>query len=250
MIDLKKFTNLFNSLALHHSAHTVFSDFLTMVVCALAGGTLDAEYMEVTKRYKAKDVQLFAELFAEMVLIMDDSGQGFVDVLGEFFTLNITRGQNGQFFTPQNITDLMAQLTADSEKKEKNKTVMDPACGSGRTLLSFAKFNSKENLFFGADVDSTCAKMCVINLCLNGMRGQVAHMNSLSLEMFSVYDIFYDAKRFFVPTIRIIDNEASIFYTHKEKMKEIVFEDRKDKTSIGLGLTQLSFNLFEEQEAL
>lgn len=246
-IDLKKFTNLFNSLALSNSAHTVFSDFLTIVICALSGQKYEEEYLEIIKRYKLKEVDLFAEMFGEMVMLMDDAGQGYVDVLGEFFTLHITRGQNGQFFTPQHITDLMAQLTGNSEIKEVDKTVCDPACGSGRTLMSFAKFNGKENYFFGADVDLICSKMCVINLCLNGLRGQVAHMNSLSMEMFSVYEVFYDASRLFVPTIRKIENEVSVFYSQREKFKEIVFADKTGKQQTPV--TQLSFNLFEEQEA-
>lgn len=251
---MKNFTNLFNSLALSNSLHTVFSDFLTITICALSGQRYEQEYLEIIKKYKRNEVDSFAEMFAEMVLLMDDSGTGFVDVLGEFFTMHITRGQNGQFFTPQHITDLMAQLTGNTQAKEVDKTVLDPACGSGRTLLSFAKFNGKDNYFFGADVDLLCAKMCVINLCLNGLRGEVAHMNSLSMEMFSVYEVFFDASRLFVPTIRKIENEASVFYSqreqmkeiHKEKMKEIVFADKTGMKS--LPTTQLTFNLFETQE--
>jgi type I restriction-modification system DNA methylase subunit len=35
------------------------------------------------------------------------------------------------------VTDMMAQMTVGEEAKEK--TIMDPACGSGRMLLSAAK---------------------------------------------------------------------------------------------------------------
>ena len=130
---------------------------------------------------------------------MDNDGTGLTDCLGEFFQNHITRGANGQFFTPEHVCTMIAQMTMGEETKDK--TIMDPACGSGRMLLSAAKI-SRRNYFFGADLDSRCSKMCAINLCLNGLIGEVAFMNSLTLEHWGGYEIFYDAARMYVPTIK------------------------------------------------
>lgn len=149
---------------------------------------------------------------------MDNNGAGLADCLGEFFQTHITRGAHGQFFTPPHVTDMMAQMTVGEEAKEK--TIMDPACGSGRMLLSAAKV-SRRNYFFGADLDNRCCKMTAINLCLNGLIGQVAWMNSLTLEHWGGYEIFYDEKRMYVPTIKKLNAG-----TEKEMMATNIFQRR------------------------
>ena len=57
----------------------------------------------------------------------------------------------GEFFTPQEVSELLAKITTLGKKKV-NK-VYDPACGSGSLLLKFAKVLGKDNVkigFFGA----------------------------------------------------------------------------------------------------
>lgn len=80
----------------------------------------------------------------------------------------------------------MARITLDD--KTIGKRILDPACGSGRTLLSAAKTNHK-NCFFGADNDATCAKMATLNFFLNGLKGEVSWMNSLSNEWYGGWHI-------------------------------------------------------------
>jgi type I restriction enzyme M protein len=50
----------------------------------------------------------------------------------------------GEFFTPQEVSELLAEITTVG-KKEVNK-VYDPCCGSGSLLLKFAKVLGKENV--------------------------------------------------------------------------------------------------------
>ena len=156
--------------------------------------------------------------------VMDNNGAGLADCLGEFFQTHITRGAHGQFFTPPHVTDMIAQMTMGEEAKEK--TIMDPACGSGRMLLSAAKV-SRRNYFFGADLDNRCSKMCTINLCLNGLIGEVAFMNSLTLEHWGGYEIFLDEKRMYVPTIKklnagegVLANQKFSYNKEEEPAKE------------------------------
>jgi hypothetical protein len=106
-------------------------------------------------------------------------------VFGDFFMEHISHGHNGQFFTPEPICDLMAQL---NEPIGFGQRVLDCACGSGRILMAAAKIN-RNALFYGADVDRNCAMMCVINFCLNGMFGEVAWMNSLSNQFYGAWQV-------------------------------------------------------------
>jgi type I restriction enzyme M protein len=74
----------------------------------------------------------------------------------------------GEFFTPQEVSELLAEITTVG-KKEVNK-VYDPCCGSGSLLLKFAKVLGKENVrlgFFGQEINITTYNLCRINMFLH-----------------------------------------------------------------------------------
>ena len=74
----------------------------------------------------------------------------------------------GEFFTPQEVSELLAQITVLG-KTEVNK-VYDPACGSGSLLLKFAKVLGKDNVrqgFFGQEINITTYNLCRINMFLH-----------------------------------------------------------------------------------
>jgi type I restriction enzyme M protein len=74
----------------------------------------------------------------------------------------------GEFYTPQEVSELLAEITT-VDKKEVNK-VYDPACGSGSLLLKFAKVLGKENVrlgFFGQEINLTTYNLCRINMFLH-----------------------------------------------------------------------------------
>ena len=74
----------------------------------------------------------------------------------------------GEFYTPQEVSELLTRLTLVG-KTEVNK-VYDPACGSGSSLLKFAKILGKENVrqgFFGQEVNITTYNLCRINMFLH-----------------------------------------------------------------------------------
>jgi hypothetical protein len=141
--------------------------------------------MEVVKRYDKPEANLMAEAFGALVIEMDDHGEGLRDVFGDFFMEHISHGHNGQFFTPEPICEMMARMTNPIEPGSR---VLDCACGSGRTLLAAAKVN-RNAYFYGADIDRNCAMMCLINMCLNGLFGEVAWMNSLSNQFYGAWQV-------------------------------------------------------------
>ncbi len=89
----------------------------------------------------------------------------------------------GEFFTPQEVSELLAEI-ATVGKKEVNK-VYDPACGSGSLLLKFAKILGKEKVrtgFFGQEINLTTYNLCRINMFLHDINYNhfdVAHGNTL-----------------------------------------------------------------------
>jgi len=182
---MKKFSNILNELSYSYSRSTVFDDFLQMVVCSLSIGTQEDLYFKTIKKYKATDLQKFAEAFAFLVVDMDNGGEGLRDCLGDYFQEFISGGHNGQFFTPSPICDMLASITMSEINGE---TVADCACGSGRILLAAAKV--KRNIkVFAADISYSCCLMTLINLSLNNIPGVVCWQDSLNLKIWGQWVI-------------------------------------------------------------
>lgn len=89
----------------------------------------------------------------------------------------------GEFFTPQEVSELLAEITVVG-KTEVNK-VYDPACGSGSLLLKFAKVLGKENVrhgFYGQEINLTTYNLCRINMFLHDINYEkfdIAHGDTL-----------------------------------------------------------------------
>jgi len=89
----------------------------------------------------------------------------------------------GEFYTPQEVSELLAEITT-VEKKEVNK-VYDPASGSGSLLLKFSKVLGKENVrqgFFGQEINLTTYNLCRINMFLHNINYEkfdIAHGDTL-----------------------------------------------------------------------
>ena len=74
----------------------------------------------------------------------------------------------GEFYTPQEVSELLAEITTVG-KKQVNK-VYDPACGSGSLLLKFSKVLGRENVrqgFFGQEINLSTYNLCRINMFLH-----------------------------------------------------------------------------------
>ncbi|MFR8639549.1 MAG: hypothetical protein ACLVEE_03180 [Phocaeicola vulgatus] len=48
------------------------------------------------------------EVFVQMFYRVSEYSEGFCDVLGDMFMECVSHGNNGQFFTPIHVADLMA----------------------------------------------------------------------------------------------------------------------------------------------
>jgi hypothetical protein len=147
---------------------------------------------------------------------MDNNGEGLKDVFGDFYMEYISHGHNGQFFTPEPVCEMMARILNPAGFGER---VADCCCGSGRMLLAVAKIK-RDCLFFGADIDRTCAMMCVVNLCLNGLLGGVCCMDTLMNRFYAGWWVeLHPVHR--VPYIRgITEAESYMVLKLPEKKQE------------------------------
>ncbi len=233
MEQFKSFSQYILQIGYKYGLHSVFDDFLGMVVCALSLGAKEDRYHEIVRNYEKPDAYLMAEAFGSLVIEMDNNGDGLKDGFGDFYMEYLSYGRNGQFFTPEPICDMMARILNPAGFGEK---VADCCCGSGRMLLAAAKI-SRNPLFFGADIDRTCAMMCLINLCLNGLLGEVCWMDTLMNRFYTGWRIELHPEKG-VPYIReITESESYMVLRLPEKKQELIVQ----QTLVAKATQQLLF---------
>lgn len=122
-------------------------------------------------------------------LNLGDYQENAIDTFGDAYEFLMTMyasnagKSGGEFFTPQEVSELLAEMTVVG-KKQVNK-VYDPACGSGSLLLKFAKVLGKENVrqgFYGQEVNITTYNLCRINMFLHDINYEkfdIAHGDTL-----------------------------------------------------------------------
>lgn len=130
----------------------------------------EAQHGALARFAEHKQVALLVSLMTEV----GGSSEGFGDPLGSLYQEIVSKGRLEQFFTPSPVSDLLGALGI-GEQAAAGKTVFDPACGSGKLLLSAAKINRHLQLY-GADIDHTLCKVAVVNMLLNSLTGEIAHM--------------------------------------------------------------------------
>lgn len=141
------------------------------------------------------DYMFLVGWWAEMVSEKMENGNYF-DLFGQLyeqmFLLKSKASANGQFFTPDSICRLMADITdADVEEKVSKRgfvMVNDPACGSTRTLIAHFMKKTHDNhalsgmyYYEAADIDLPTCKMSACNMMIHGMQGRVVCQDQLSL---------------------------------------------------------------------
>jgi len=217
MEQLKSFSQYILQIGYKYGLHSVFDDFLEMVICALSLGAKEDRYLKIVRNYEKPDAYLMAEAFGSLVIEMDNNGAGLKDGFGDFYMEYLNYGRNGQFFTPEPICDMMTRILNPAGFGEK---VADCCCGSGRMLLAAAKIR-RNSLFFGADIDRTCAMMCLINLCLNGLLGEVCWMDTLMNRFYAGWRVELHPENG-VPYIReITESESYMVLRLPEKKQEL-----------------------------
>lgn len=197
----------FEKIGYKHNIRSVFSDFVEIAAISISNSVdrvhwkeREQKYLDTIKKYDKTELNLFAENFAKLVLVMNAcvAVDDFKDILGTIFEerLNMGSERNGQIFTPETVCKAMARMSFGENEKsllEKNYiTVLEPACGSGRMIYAFAetmkhgKFNYCKNLLVTAiDIDRTCALMTYVQLSLYGIPALVLHGDILALEEYS-----------------------------------------------------------------
>lgn len=185
----KKLFSDFQKLAFRLS----YSDALNVIVNSILlpvciGAHEDYKIDDTIALHSLNDKEriILKEILSEIGNLMEHGHEP----LGDLFMEYVSKGKNGQYFTPMDICNFMQQLVFGDIIREnsKPKNVSDPACGSGRMLLAAAVPNKNLHCY-GTDIDDQCCRMAAANMILHNLIADIACGNELSLKFSHGYII-------------------------------------------------------------
>jgi len=142
-------------------------------------GVIDvADFNDSDKLGKGKDMQ---DRLSNLVAIFESEELNFSknraegdDILGdayEYLMRNFATESGkskGQFYTPAEVSRIMAKVIGINKAKSQGQTIYDPTCGSGSLLLKAADEAEKGITIYGQENDNATAALAKMNMILHG----------------------------------------------------------------------------------
>lgn len=240
----KEFIKILNTIALEKNRYEVFCDFLqlgalTFVQSAHFTKEREDRYLQTIGKYEKEDQQKFPKLLA---LVVEGLDEGFGDFLGEvYMNCDFGSSKQGQFFTPYSVCKMCAETTITDLPKDRILTAQEPCVGGGAMIIALCDvmhakgFNFQQNLLVDAmDVSINSVYMAVIQFTILGIPAVIVHGNSLSLEVWDVFEtpavgMFLVKERYAAQQRRDRELLQEKTYIEKVKMNEEVLRTRKYK---------------------
>jgi type I restriction-modification system DNA methylase subunit len=191
---LHEFIKILEHLKSSKHPYEIFNDWLVMASASLYSWKKDQaveeEYSRVAKGYTPEELEKHSQLLGLTVKALEDREKDF---LGEVFAFaELTNDRTGQFFTPWNVTYMMADMIiGDHIPTDHVCRISDPCCGAGGMLIAGAMVMKQRGisfqhdvLYMGKDVDSRCAQMAFIQLSLLGVPAIIECGDTLRMSCF------------------------------------------------------------------
>ena len=198
--------------------NTVFTTFLEIFATSIGAQMdpvyakeRDSRYKEIVSEMSPKTVAMYARLCALTFMAVRENKDDPRDILGAIYhKLKLNSEWNGQFFSPDDICQMMAQVIGVGQVPEEDEediiTINEPTCGSGAMVIG-AIWAMKQKrldyqrrtLFFAEDIDIRCVWMAYIQFCLYRIPAVVIHGNTITQDEWSKWVTPYAA----VPLIKL-----------------------------------------------
>lgn len=141
-------------------------------------GVIDvADFNDADKLGKGKEMQ---DRLSNLVAIFENPALNFTrnraecdDLLGdayEYLMRNFATESGkskGQFYTPAEVSRIMAKVIGIREAKSANTTIYDPTCGSGSLLLKAADEARVKITIYGQEMDNATHALARMNMILH-----------------------------------------------------------------------------------
>ena len=163
---------------------TEIGDKINKIIAKLAEandlkGVIDvADFNDSDKLGKGKDMQ---DRLSNLVAIFENPALDFSknkaegdDILGDayeylmrYFATQSGKSK-GQFYTPSEVSRVMAKVIGISQTKRQDQTVYDPTCGSGSLLIKAADETEHGITIYGQEMDVATRALAKMNMILHG----------------------------------------------------------------------------------
>lgn len=91
----------------------------------------------------------------------------------------------GQFYTPAEVSRVMAKVVGVGNATSQAQTIYDPTCGSGSLLLKAADETPFKISIYGQEMDNSTAALAKMNMILHGHPNAIIHQdNTLAIPYF------------------------------------------------------------------
>ena len=181
LIEIPKGGSFQDMIALKGKAE--IGDSINKIISKLAEandlkGVIDvADFNDSDKLGRGKDMQ---DRLSNLVAIFQNEALDFSknkaegdDILGDAYEYLMRHfatesgKSKGQFYTPAEVSRVIAKVIGINHAKRKDQTVYDPTCGSGSLLLKAASETPKGITIYGQENDVATRALAVMNMWLH-----------------------------------------------------------------------------------
>jgi type I restriction enzyme M protein len=144
----------------------------------LTGIITVADFNDDEKLGKGKDkvdrLSNLIEIFEKPGLDFSDNRAEGDDILGDAYEYLMRHfatesgKSKGQFYTPAEVSRIMAKVIGINKSKSQDETIYDPTCGSGSLLLKAADEAPHGITIYGQENDNATRALAVMNMWLHG----------------------------------------------------------------------------------
>lgn len=144
----------------------------------LTGVITVADFNDSDKLGKGKDM---VDRLSNLIAIFENPALDFSsnraendDILGDAYEYLMRHfatesgKSKGQFYTPAEVSRIMAKVIGTNKSKRQSETIYDPTCGSGSLLLKAADETPNGITIYGQEIDNATRALAVMNMWLHG----------------------------------------------------------------------------------
>ena len=161
-------------------------------------GVIDvADFNDADKLGKGKEMQ---DRLSNLVAIFENPALNFRknraegdDILGDAYEYLMRHfatesgKSKGQFYTPAEVSRIMAKVIGINKARSQSQTIYDPTCGSGSLLLKAADELETGVTIYGQEMDNATAALAKMNMILHdNPTAEIWQDNSLSSPHFKL----------------------------------------------------------------
>lgn len=142
-------------------------------------GVIDvADFNDSDKLGRGKEMQdrltKLVGIFENPALNFSKNGADGDDLLGDAYEYLMRHfatesgKSKGQFYTPAEVSRIMAKVIGVANVKSQDQTIYDPTCGSGSLLLKAAHEAPRGITIYGQELDNATRALAKMNMILHG----------------------------------------------------------------------------------